>query len=243
MKLRFLLFMMALVMAFLQELQAQNARLSILRPSGSVTHQWVYMPSGEIVTQQGLQNKQYPLFKLPSETYLESELIAIEGCDLGLTVRHYVSTKRTHPIKIELVDETNDVLYSFVNEDAEVNTSTMTTATDVAIGVLEGASKAKIRASLSDAYSDAEAIDILELELYSKNGSGVEEIESRIVKVTAELQHLIIESDIVSLVQIYSISGMLVKENAICAGSNRIELSSGFYLLNLLGKTYKVIVP
>lgn len=243
MKLRFLLFMMALVMAFLQELQAQNARLSILRPSGSVTHQWVYMPSGEIVTQQGLQNKQYPLFKLPSETYLESELIAIEGCDLGLTVRHYVSTKRTHPIKIELVDETNDVLYSFVNEDAEVNTSTMTTATDVAIGVLEGASKAKIRASLSDAYSDAEAIDILELELYSKNGSGVEEIESRIVKVTAELQHLIIESDIVSLVQIYSISGMLVKENAICAGTNRIELSSGFYLLNLLGKTYKVIVP
>ena len=243
MKLRFLLFMMALVMAFLQELQAQNARLSILRPSGSVTHQWVYMPSGEIVTQQGLQNKQYPLFKLPSETYLESELIAIEGCDLGLTVRHYVSTKRTHPIKIELVDETNDVLYSFVNEGAEVNTSTMTTATDVAIGVLEGASKAKIRASLSDAYSDAEAIDILELELYSKNGSGVEEIESRIVKVTAELQHLIIESDIVSLVQIYSISGMLVKENAICAGTNRIELSSGFYLLNLLGKTYKVIVP
>jgi hypothetical protein len=243
MKLRFLLFMMALVMAFSQELQAQNVRLLILRPSGTVTHQWVYMPSGEIVTQQGLQNKQYPLQKLPSETYLESELIAIEGCDLGLTVRHYVSTKRTHPIKIELIDETNDVLYSFVNEGAEVNTSTMTTATDVAIGVLEGASKAKIRASLSDAYSDAEAIDILELELYSKNGSGVDEVESRIVKVTAEPQHLIIESDIVSLVQIYSISGMLVKENAICAGTNRIELSSGFYLLNLSGKTYKVIVP
>ena len=105
--------MIALVMVFSQGLQAQNARLSILRPSGSVTHQWVYMPSGEIGTQQGLQNKQYPLQKLPSETYLESEFIAIEGCDLGLTVRHYVSTKRTHPIKIELIDETNDVLYSF----------------------------------------------------------------------------------------------------------------------------------
>ena len=235
--------MIALVMVFSQGLQAQNARLSILRPSGSVTHQWVYMPSSEIVTQQGLQNKLYPLLILPSETYLESEFIAIEGCDLGLTVRHYVSTKRTHPIKIELVDETNDVLYSFVNEGAEVNTSTMTTAADVAIGVLDRARKAKIRASLSDAYSDAEAIDILELELYSKNGSGVEEIESRILKVTAEPQHLIIESDIVSLVQIYSISGMLVKEYAICAGTNRFELSSGFYLLNLSGKTYKVIVP
>ena len=52
--------MIALVMVYSQGLQAQNARLSILRPSGSVTHQWVYMPSGEIVTQLGLQNKQYP---------------------------------------------------------------------------------------------------------------------------------------------------------------------------------------
>ena len=243
MKLRLLLFMMALVMAFSQELQAQNARLLILRPSGTVTHQWVYVPSGEIVTQQGLQNKQYPLQKLPSETYLESELIAIEGCDLGLTVRHYVSTKRTHPIKIELVDETNDVLYSFVNEGAEINTSTMTTAADVAIGVLDRARKAKIRASLSDAYSDAEAIDILELELYSKNGSGVDEVESQSVKVMVEPQQLIIESDIALMAQVYSISGALVKGNAICAGTNRIELSSGFYLLNLSGKTYKVIIP
>lgn len=243
MKLRFLLFMMALVMAFSQELQAQNARLSILRPSGSVTHQWVYMPSGEIVTQQGLQNKQYPLQKLPSETYLESEFIAIEGCDLGLTVRHYVSTKRTHPIKIELVDEMNDVLYSFINEGADVNISTMTSAADLAIGVLEDAKKIKIRASLSDAYSDAEAIDIMELELYSKNGGGVEDVESQLVKVVVEPQQLIIQSDVVSIVQVYSINGALVKENAICAGTNRIELSSGFYLLNLSGKTYKVIVP
>ncbi len=243
MKLRLLLFVIALVMVFLQGLQAQNVRLSILRSSGSVTHQWVYMPSGEIVTQQGLQNKQYSLIKLPSETCLESEFIAIEGCDMGLTVRHYVSTKRTHPIKIELVDEANDVLYSFVNEGADVNTSTMTSAADVAIGVLGGARKVKIRASLSDAYNDTEAIDILELELYSKNGTGVNEVESQSVKIIAESQHVIIESDIASMAQIYSISGTLVKENAICAGTNRIELSSGFYLLNLLGKTYKVIVP
>lgn len=240
---RFLLLVTALVMVFSQGMLAENLRLSILRQTGSVTHQWVYMPSGEIVTQQGLQNKQYSLLKLPSETYLESDLIDIEGCDLGLTVRHYVSTKRTHPIKIELIDETNDVLYSFVNEGAEVNTSTMTTAADVAIGVLDRARKAKIRASLSDAYSDAEAIDILELELYSKNGSGVDEIESQLVKVVVEPQQLIIESGIASMVQIYSICGAHVKENAICAGTNRIELSSGFYLLNLLGKTYKVIVP
>lgn len=230
-------------MAFLQGLQAQNARLSILRPSGSVTHQWVYMPSGEIVTQHGLQNKQYSLLKLPSETYLESEMIPIEGCDLGLTVRHYVSTKKTHPIKIELVDETNEVLYSFVNEGADINTSTMTTAGEIAIGVLAGAKKAKIRASLSDAYSDAESIDILELELYSKNGSGVCEVKSQSVKIVAEPQQLIIESDVDTMALIYSTSGALVKENAICAGTNRIELSSGFYLLYLSDKTYKVIVP
>ncbi len=235
--------MMALVMAFSQGLQAQNVRLSILRPTGSVTHQWMYMPSKEVVTQQGLQNKQYPLQKLPSETYLESDLIDIEGCDLGLTVRHYVSTKRTHPIKIELVDETNEVLYAFVNEGADVNTTYMTSAAEVAIGVLEGVKKTKIRASLSDAYSDAEAIDILEFELYSKNGTGVDEVELHSAKVVAEPQQLIIESGIASMVQIYSICGAHVKENAICAGTNRIELSSGFYLLNLLGKTYKVIVP
>ena len=240
---RFLLLVTALVMVFSQGMLAENLRLSILRQTGSVTHQWVYMPSGEIVTQQGLQNKQYSLLKLPSETYLESDLIDIEGCDLGFTVRYYVSTKKTHPIKIELVDETNEVLYTFVNESAEVNPSYMTSAGEAAIGVLKGAKKTKIRASLSDAYSDAEAIDILELELYSINDAGVTDAESISAKIVAEPQQLIIESDNASMAQIYSISGTLVKENAICAGTNRIELSSGFYLLNLLGKTYKVIVP
>ena len=83
----------------------------------------------------------------------------------------------------------------------------------------------------------------MELELYSKNGGGVEDVESQLVKVVVEPQQLIIQSAVVSIVQVYSINGALVKENAICAGTNRIELSSGFYLLNLSGKTYKVIIP
>ena len=226
-----------------QEVYAQNVRLSILRPTSSVTHQWVYMPSGEVVTQQGLQNKQYPLVKMPSETYVESEYIDIEGCDLGLTIRHYVSTKKTHPIKIDLIDENGGVLYSFVNEGAEVNTSTMTMAGEALIGVVDGAKKAKIRALLSDAYSDAEAIDIMELELYSKNGSGIECAELELIKVAVESQYLIIKSDVASMAQIYSINGALIKENAICKGANRIELLSGFYLVKLDNTIYKIIIP
>lgn len=226
-----------------QEVYAQNVRLSILRPTSSVTHQWVYMPSGEVVTQQGLQNKQYPLVKMPSETYVESEYIDIEGCDLGLIIRHYVSTKKTHPIKIDLIDENGGVLYSFVNNGAEVNALTMTMAGEAMIGIIVGAKKAKIRASLSDAYSDAEAIDIMELELYSKNGSGIERAELELIKVAVESQYLIIKSDVASMVQIYSTSGSLIKENAICKGANRIELLSGFYLVKLDNTIYKIIIP
>ena len=117
---RVLFILMALMC--LVQLNASNIRLSILRKSSSVTHQWVYMPSSEIMTQQGLKNNQYTLTKLPTETFIESEFITIDGCDLEMSVRYYVATKSTHSIKIELIDESGNVAYSFENETPKVNT-------------------------------------------------------------------------------------------------------------------------
>ena len=61
--------------------------------------------------------------------------------------------------------------------------------------------------------------------------------------ITTNPQWVIIESDNDSSVDIYSLSGTLIKTNAIHSGVNRIDISSGFYLLKIEGKTYKVLVP
>ncbi len=228
---------------FAQLSWSENTRLSILRPTSTVTHQWVYMPSGEAVTQQGLKNKQYPLTMLPEVSYMQSELINIEGCDLGFSVRYYVSTTNTHPIKVELVNETGNVIYSYVNNNPQLNESTMTMGDVAQIGILEDVKQAKIRLTLSKAYNKTEAINIDELELYSKNGAGVESVARKSVNIATCPQGIIINSEKDSTVEIYSLSGTLIKTNAIHAGVNRINISSGFYLLNIGGKAYKVIVP
>lgn len=238
---RVLFILMALMC--LVQLNASNTRLSILRKSSSVTHQWVYMPSSEIMTQQGLKNNQYTLAKLPTETFIESEFITIDGCDLEMSVRYYVATKSTHSIKIELIDESGNVAYSFENEKPKVNTSTMTVGDVATIGILEDVKRVKIRLSLSKAYNESEAIDIDELELYSKNGNGVETIAMQPFNITTDNQGVIIDSENNSIVEVYSLSGTHIKTNAIHVGVNRINISSGFYLLNIEGKTYKVIVP
>ena len=227
----------------LSQLNAANTRISILRKSSSVTHQWIYMPSGETMTQNGLKNNQYTLTQLPKATYIESELINVAGCDLEMSVRYYVSTKSTHSIKIELVDNSDNVVYSFENEKPEVNASTMTVGDYATIGILDNVKQVKIRLSLSKAYNEIEAIDIDELELYSKNGAGVDAVSGKSVNITIDPQGIIVGSEKDSSVEIYSLSGTLIKTNAIHAGVNRIEISSGFYLLHIEGKTYKVIVP
>lgn len=242
-KLSVLLCLVVLSAVFAQLSRAANTRLSILRPTSTVTHQWEYMPSGEMVTQSGLKNKQYPLTMLPEENYMQSELINIEGCDLGLSVRYYVASENTHPIKIELVDENDNVIYSYLNEDSQLNEPTMTMGEVAQIGVLEGAKKARIRVSLSDAYSADEAIYIDELELYSKNGAGIESSISSSVGVNVNGHCLVVSSDKNVFVEIYTLSGSLIKNNAICVGTNRIELSSGFYFVKLGDECYKVAIP
>lgn len=227
----------------LSQINATNTRLSILRKMSSVTHQWTYMPSGEIMTQQGLKNNQYTLTQLPIETFIESEFITIAGCDLEMSVRYYVATKSTHSIKIELIDDSGNVVYSFEKEKPEINTSTMTVGEVIPIGIIDTADKVRIRLSLSKAYNESEAINVDELELYSKNGSGVNFVGLQNLNIKIGPQTIIIDSNKTANIDIYSLSGSLIKINAIHAGVNRINISSGFYLLNMEGKTYKVIVP
>ena len=243
MRLHVLFIFIMMISMFAQVMQSENTRLSILRPTSSVTHKWTYLPSGDDVTQQGIKEKQYALVQSPEVTYLQSDFINIGGCDMGMSIRYYVSTTNTHPIKFELVDEFENVVYSFVNDKPQLNMSTMTIGDRADIGILDGVEIARIRVSLSDAYNNNEAIYVDELELYSKNGAGVEYVAREPFNITTNPQWVIIESDNDSSVDIYSLSGTLIKTNAIHSGVNRIDISSGFYLLKIEGKTYKVLVP
>lgn len=241
MKFRGYMLGLAVLMAFSQMVNAAT-RLSILRSSGSVTHQWEYMPSGEAVTQQGLKSKQYPLTLLPSATYMQSEPINIEGCDLGLTVRYNVTSSSNHAVKVELVDEAGNVVYSHFNEDINI-TLQLSVGEEFVIGEIPGVKKAKLRVSLSDAYDADEAINLIELELYSKNGAGVETVSTVGFGIKAELNTLLVNSVKNTVIEVYNLSGKMVKNNAISIGENRINLNSGFYILNLDGNVYKVFVP
>ena len=244
-KLLFLSCFVVFSAVFAQLSWSANIRLSILRPTSSVTHKWEYMPSKEDVTQDGLKNKQYPLTMLPEVNYMQSELINIEGCDLGLSVRYYVATERTHPIRIELVDENDNVIYSYVDEDSELNKATMTMSEVAQIGVLDKVKTARIRASISDSYGVDEAIYIEELELYSKNGlpAGVATISSQLSNLVLEPGTIIVNSNRDDIMEVYTLGGALIKSNAICVGPNRIKLASGFYIVKLDNVYHKVVIP
>lgn len=247
MNLRNLVLIIVFIVSFSNMINSQNTRLSILRSYSSVTHEWKYMPSNEAVTKDGLKNKIYPLVLIPNKTYLQSELINIYGCDMELSVRYYVSTKDTHPIKIEILDKNDNIVHSYINKNPKLNDAYMTIADVDSIGIIPGIEYVKVRLSLSDAYNTSEMLNIDELELYSKNGApqegGVENIKTQIFSVVTEPNQVVINSDMSAMMQIYSLSGILVKENAICPGTNRINISSGFYLINIDGEVCKTIVP
>ena len=242
MKLRGLL-LLVIISMFAQFSWSANTRLSILRPTSLVTHQWEYLPSGEIVSQNGLKNKQYPLTILPNEKFIQSEYINIDGCDLGFTARYYVATKSTHALKFELVNENGKVVYSYSNEEPQLNESTMTIGDAAEFGIIEGTTKVRIRLSLSDAYSADEAIFIDQFELYSKNGAGVEHMCEEKTRVYVDTRSIVIDVDKDSDVEIYTLNGSEVKKNAICKGANRIELLSGFYLIKLDNIVHKIVIP
>lgn len=234
--------LMVFLLLLVQGTIVANSRITKMSQS-KIDHQWIYMPDEVVVDKSGLSNKQYPLKLYPQPTYIQSELLDVEGRDLGLTIRYYVATKKTHPIRIELVDENEAVIYFYENEDSQLNEQTMTMGGETQIGILEGVKKVRIRARLSNSYSEEEAIYIDELELYSKNGSFVETIELPTLNISVVPHQLVINSEEPTNVNIYSTSGVLIKKNAICKGANRIELLSGFYLIKLDNIVHKIVIP
>ena len=139
-----------IVVAFSQEIYSAT-RLSLIRSTKDFTHKWVYLPSGEDMTRDGIKNNMYPLVLTPVETSLQSEPINIEGQDLGVTIRYSVTTLLTSAIKFELIDENGAVLYSYIENGHEINEETMTVGDTHDIGIIEGAKKVQIRLSLSKA--------------------------------------------------------------------------------------------
>lgn len=242
MNLRMFLLSISVLLAFTQSLNALNTRLSILRQSGSVTHQWKYMPTGEEVTQQGLKSKQYPLVLLPSATYIESEMINIEGCDLEMSISYFVATSDTHSVKVELIDENDCVIYSYYNEDFQASSQLSGGAT-MTIGILPNAKKAKIRVSLSDAYNNNEAINVKELQLYSKNGAGINTISTNGISVKSESHKLIVSSDKNTSLEIITTRGAIVKKCAIFPGENHFSLYPGIYIIKIGTKAHKISIP
>lgn len=240
MKLRVLLLSIIATFAFIQSLNAAT-RLSILRQSGSVTHQWQYMPSGILVTQQGIKSKQYPITLLPTATYIESEFINIEGCDLEMTISYNVATDDTHSAKVELIDENGNTIYSFVNEEFQAS-SQLTGGEIITIGVLNGATRAKIRVSLSEAYNSNEAINITALELYSKNGAGINSISTDDFNISCQQQSLIVSSDKNTSLEVISTGGSHVKKCALHPGENRLFLAPGLYIIKIGSHSRKVII-
>ena len=241
MNLRMFLLSISVLLAFTQSLNALNTRLSILRQSGTVTHQWKYMPSGVEVTQQGLKSKQYPLVLLPSATYIESDMINIEGCDLEMSISYFVATSDTHSVKVELIDENDCVIYSYYNEDFQASSQLSGGAT-MTIGILQNAKKAKIRVSLSDAYNVSEAINVKELELYSKNGAGINSISTNGISVKSESNTLIVSSDKSTTLEVISTEGVIIKKCTIHPGENQLTLSPGLYIIKVDTKTYKILI-
>jgi hypothetical protein len=80
------------------------------------------------------------------------------------------------------------------------------------------------------AYSDRE----------NPNNIVVPEVTAR--KVYGADGAVIIQSDIPEMVQIYSLSGVLVRSLELPAGNQSISLPKGFYIIRASDKAYKVMV-
>ena len=237
------IFFVLIAIIFLLHVNAQNVGLTRLYKSKAPMHSWIYMPSGDSVTHTGLKSNQYPLMQVGEPTYLESEYIGIVNCDLEMAISYFITTKTTKSIKIELIDKQENIVYTHINDNRQVNQSMQVVET-VKIGLLENVSTVKIRMSLSAANKEGDAINVDELQLYSTNGENiVESVVSQCQNISIEGHTLIVDSNIDSTIEVYTITGALISKNAISKGINRIILSSGLYLIKLNNYSQKISIP
>lgn len=231
------------VLSLLFIAQSVNAeRISILRRTGSITHNWTYQPSGDVVTRDGMKNKVYPLTLQPSETYLISEPIDLSGYEnIEMRVTYYVATTGTHPLKMELIGVDGEVLFSDVESKPSLNTSTMSIGHSVSVAETE-LSTVRIKLSLSNSYSDAEKINIEEFEIYGDVLNGVESVTNDCqAKVSVAQCVISIEPSDTIECKLFSILGTCVYSEKI-NNPTEIEVPAGLYVLRLGDFTQKILV-
>lgn len=129
------------------------------------THELVYMPSGEVLTAEGLKSKSYPIKLKPSETYVISEPINV-SCfkDMGINYRYYVAKTNNHTMTIDLLDMNDDVFATY-ELTGSINSSTKTIGGYFSnLNFEEPVIRVKYR--LTGAYSATEYANINEFQIY-----------------------------------------------------------------------------
>ena len=177
-------------------------------------------------------------------TYLESDYIGVVDCDMEMSISYFVTKTTTKSIKIELIDREENVVFTYVNDNRQVNSATKQIVETVEIGLLENVSAVKIRISLSAANKEGDAINVDDLQLYSINGqTGIDSVGLNCKNISIEGKSLLINSNEDSILDVYTLIGTIVSKNAICKGANRIILSSGLYIIKWGDYSQKVLIP
>lgn len=144
---------------------AQNHIITHVLAGLKCTHELIYMPSGVVVTADGLKTKSYPIKLKPSETYVISEPINISSFkDMGVNYRYYVAKTNNHTMTIDLLN-INDEVFASYELIGDINTSTKTIGGYFsALNFEEPIIKVKFR--LTGAYTATEYANIDEFQLY-----------------------------------------------------------------------------
>lgn len=146
-------------------INAQTSIITHVLEGSKCTHESVYMPSGEVLTIEGLKSKSYPIKLKPTETYVISEPINI-SCfnDMGINYRYYVAKNNNHTMTIDLLNM-NDEIFATYELTGTINTSTKTIGGYFSdLNFEEPIVKVKFR--LTGAYSATEYANINEFQIY-----------------------------------------------------------------------------
>ncbi len=146
-------------------INAQTSIITHVLEGSKCTHEFVYMPSGEVLTIEGLKSKSYPIKLKPSETYVISEPINI-SCfkNMGINYRYYVAKNNNHTMTIDLLNM-NDEIFATYELTGTINTSTKTIGGYFSdLNFEEPIVKVKFR--LTGAYSATEYANINEFQIY-----------------------------------------------------------------------------
>lgn len=128
------------------------------------TTQWYYVPSNILLESSGIKNREYPIVTYPEPQYIISSPIAIANYEsIGVSCSYHVATSSTHPLKVEIIDENDKVVFSH-NFDGTPNV-------ELAMGgyvddITLQSEIVRFKFSLSTAYNETEIAYIDEVQVY-----------------------------------------------------------------------------